>query len=62
MLGLLINLLVVLIVLGLLFYAVSLLPLPAPYGPLVRVVFILICVLVLVYFFVPWGGRALLHY
>jgi hypothetical protein len=55
MLGVLINLLIVLLVLGLLFYAISLIPLPAPYGVIARAVFVVICVIVLLYCFVPWG-------
>jgi len=43
----LMHLLIILIILSLLFWAVSILPLPHPFGIIVRIVFVLICVLVL---------------
>lgn len=56
---LLISLLVAVLILGLLYYLVSMLPLPAPFALLVRALFIVICILLLVWYFVPWGHGAL---
>lgn len=44
----LISLLVTVIILGLIFYALQMLPLPQPFKQVALVVFIIICILVLV--------------
>lgn len=56
---LLISLLVAVLILGLLYYLVSMLPLPAPFALLVRVLFIVICILVVAWYFTPWGHGVL---
>lgn len=53
MLAILIQLLVAVLILGLLFYLITMLPLPAPFGLIVRVIFTVICILVLAWFFTP---------
>lgn len=47
MINLLVSLLILAIVAGLLWWAITMLPLPAPFAQIVRVVFVLIIVLVL---------------
>lgn len=59
LLGTLVTLLVVLLVLGLIWYAITLLPLPVEVQRIAQVVFIVICIIVLVYMFLPFGGHAL---
>ena len=44
--SIIITLIVYLIVLGLLYYLVSLIPLPAPFGQIVQVLFVLLAILV----------------
>ena len=56
---LLISLLVAVLILGLLYYLVSMLPLPAPFALLVRVLFIVICILVVAWYVTPWGHGVL---
>jgi uncharacterized membrane protein YesL len=46
----LIGVIVALVVIGLLFYCVSLLPLPEPYMTIIRVIFIIIAILYLLSF------------
>jgi len=55
----LISLLVTIIVLGLLYYIVTLLPLPQPFKQIALVIFILIAVVWLLSYIpgVPWGGH-----
>jgi len=48
MLNLLLTLLVAAVVLGLIFWLLEMLPLPAPWGGAVRVIAILICLVVLI--------------
>ena len=60
MINLLIYILIVVIVLGLLFYIVQLLPLPHPFGQIARVVLIVIGVLIVIFLLLdllPGGGR-----
>jgi len=52
----LVNIIILLIVCGLLYYLVTLLPLPAPFPMIIQVVVIIICIL-LVVSFLPWGGE-----
>ncbi|ARL77590.1 hypothetical protein [Burkholderia pseudomallei] len=47
MIGALIRILVAVLILGLLYYIVTLLPLPAPFAQIARIVAIVICLLVL---------------
>lgn len=57
MLELLVYVLIGAIVLGLLFYVVTQVPLPPPFALIVRVVFLLIVILAIAYTFVPILGR-----
>lgn len=59
----LISLLVAIIVLGLLYYIVTLLPLPEPFKKIALIIFILIAVLWLLSFLpgVPWAGSHAWH-
>lgn len=54
---LIINLIVYLVVLGLIWWLVSLLPLPAPVGQIVRVLFIILLILIILSVFgiIPGG-------
>ncbi|MGF6641818.1 hypothetical protein [Paraburkholderia sp. MM6662-R1] len=53
----LISLLVAVLILGLLYYLITMLPLPAPFALVARVIFIVICILVLLWYFAPfWHG------
>jgi hypothetical protein len=45
--GILIHLLIIVIILALVWWALSAIPLPHPFGIIVRIVFVLICVLIL---------------
>ncbi|MEX3635969.1 hypothetical protein [Paraburkholderia sp. BR14320] len=53
MINLLVTILVAAIVLGLVFYVITLLPLPAPFGLIARVAFLIIVILVFAYMLVP---------
>ena len=53
MLPVLLQLLVAVLVLGLLYFLITLLPLPAPFGLITRVLFIVICIVVILWYFVP---------
>lgn len=57
----LISLLVAVLILGLLYYLITMLPLPAPFALAARVIFIVICILVLLWYFAPWP-HGTLHY
>jgi uncharacterized membrane protein (GlpM family) len=48
MIGALIQILIAVLVLGLIYYLVTLIPLPPPFAMIARVVFVVICILVLV--------------
>ncbi|CAJ2878065.1 Uncharacterised protein [Burkholderia pseudomallei] len=62
MIGVLIQILIAIIVLGLLYYLVTLIPLPPPAALIARIVFILICILVLVgLFWYPAGVHPFLR-
>lgn len=56
MIGTLVSLLVVLVVFGLLFWLVSLLPLPGPWKQVVQVLSIIILILLVASYFLGWGG------
>ncbi len=58
-----ISLIVYLIILGLLWYVVSLLPLPAPMKPIIQILFVLLLILVLLSMFglVPGGNLPLVR-
>lgn len=49
----LIAVLVLLVVLGLVYYLITMIPLPPPFQVIARVVFILICILVVLWLFAP---------
>ncbi|KNA31033.1 hypothetical protein ADU20_27305 [Burkholderia pseudomallei] len=56
MIGVLIQILIAVLILGLLYYLVTLVPLPPPFALIARVVFIIVCILVLVgLFWYPAG-------
>ncbi|KAA1015978.1 hypothetical protein FVF58_01095 [Paraburkholderia panacisoli] len=61
MIALLVSILVALLILGLIFYLISLIPLPPPFALAARVVFIVICILVVLYIASPWFGNAALR-
>jgi hypothetical protein len=56
MISLLVSLIVILLVFGVVWYIIGLLPLPDPFGLVVRVVFALVLLLVLLNFLVPLTG------
>jgi hypothetical protein len=59
MIGMLISLLVFCIVAGLFWWIITMIPLPAPFAQIVRVVFVVICVLILIFeFLLPLVGTA----
>ena len=55
--GILINLIVYLVIFGLIWWLVSLLPLPAPVGQIVRILFIILLILIVLSVFgiIPGG-------
>lgn len=55
----LLTLLVVLLVLGLIWYAITLLPLPVEVQRIAQIVFVVICIIVLIYMFLPISGHVL---
>jgi hypothetical protein len=59
MIGLLVNLIVFCIVAGLLYYLVTLLPLPAPFAQIIQVAVIIICLLIVLGMF--YGGISMPH-
>lgn len=62
MIGALIQILVAVLILGLLYYLVTLIPLPPPFALIARVIFIVICILVLVaLFWAPLGVHPFLR-
>lgn len=58
MIGLLINLLILCLILGLVWWVIGLIPLPDPFGLIVRVVFAVICVIILIDMLLSLGGGA----
>ena len=56
MLVLLIHVVIVLVVLGLLYWLVTMLPLPAPFPKIIQVVFVIIAVLYLLSLLLPMAG------
>ena len=58
MIPFLIHIIVVMLVLGLIWYLLTLLPIPAPFAMVVRVVFIIICILVVLGLAGPELGTA----
>jgi hypothetical protein len=53
---LLVYILIAALVMGLIYYVITLIPLPAPFATIVRVVFLIICILVIVNAFLPFLG------
>lgn len=56
MISLLITILIFALVAGVVWYIIRLIPLPPPFGLIVQLVFLLICVLVLISFLLPFAG------
>jgi hypothetical protein len=56
MIHILIYILIAVLVMGLIWYVLTLLPLPAPFAMILRVVFLIICILVIVNAFEPFIG------
>lgn len=56
MIGLLINLLIVALILGVAWWILSLIPLPPPFGMVVQVVFVIICLIVVISLLASLGG------
>lgn len=62
MIELLLSVLVALLVLGMIYYLITMLPLPAPFALIVRVVFVIFVILILVYYLPVIGhGVGTLH-
>jgi len=61
MIEMLITLLVVLLILGLIYWVITLIPLPPPFVLLAQVVMAIIFVLVLISFLLPYTGHTLLR-
>ena len=61
MISVLITILVLCIVFGLLWWIVSLLPLPAPFGQVARVVVAVLFLIIILYEFLPLIGHPLLR-
>lgn len=55
MIDILVHLLVVLVVAGLIWYLIGLLPLPEPFGQIARIVFVVIVILVVIGLLYPVG-------
>jgi hypothetical protein len=58
MIGLLIWLLIVFVVLGVAWWVITLLPLPAPFPTIIQVVFVLIALIVVIDLLLHLGGMA----
>lgn len=56
MIHLLLYILIAVLVMGLIYYVLTMLPLPAPFAMILRVVFLIICILVIVNAFMPFIG------
>lgn len=56
MINLLVQLLIFAIIAGLIYWVLTVLPLPAPFGRIVQVVFLVICVIILLYMLLPLLG------
>lgn len=54
--GLLVHLLILCLILGLIWWVLTMIPLPAPFGQVVRVVFCVVCVIILIYFLLGIAG------
>ena len=52
----LIHLIIELVVLGLIYWVVSLIPLPNPFGQIIRVIFVIIAVIIVLAFLLPLAG------
>ena len=66
MISILISLLIFAIIAGVVWYILTLIPLPPPFNTIVQLVFLLICVLVLLSFLwpmvgVPWSNHVYLR-
>lgn len=57
MIGLLLNLVIIVVVFGVIYYIVGLLPLPEPFGRIAQIVLGLVLLLVLLDLLLGWGGR-----
>lgn len=58
MIGLLINLLILCLILGLVWWVIGLIPLPDPFSLIARVVFAVICVIILIDMLLSLSGGA----
>lgn len=58
MVSLLISLLIFLLVAGIIWYIISLIPLPPPFGAIAQAVFLLILLLIALSYLFGWGGVA----
>lgn len=54
-----IQLLIFALIAGIIYYIINLFPLPAPFGLIVRAVFLLLCLFVLLSFLLPFSGVSL---
>lgn len=62
MIGVLIQILIAVLILGLLYYLVTLIPLPPPLALIARVAFVIVCILILVgLFWYPAGVHPFLR-
>lgn len=54
MIAVLVNIIILLIVMGLLYWLVTLLPLPAPFPTIIQVAFVIIAILIVLSMFAGW--------
>ena len=59
LIALLVHILILAIVMGLIWWIITLIPLPPPFGQVVRVVFVVICVIILICLILPLAGIAI---
>jgi len=57
MIGMLISLLIIVIVLGVAWYVINLIPLPPPFQQIVHVIFIVIVAIILIWFLLGLAGH-----
>lgn len=54
--GLLIHLLIIMLIIGVVWWVITMIPLPPPMGQIVRVVFGVICAIIIIYFLLGLTG------
>lgn len=56
MISLLVTLLILALIAGLIWYVISLIPLPPPFGMVLRVVVVVVFVIILIWYLLPLAG------